>query len=409
LKLKEAYQITLKYLRGIYDANEAKAISRLVFEYLGFNHLDIFTSSNQELNSSKLTELGKIQEELALKKPVQYVLGYSWFYQRKFQVSPACLIPRQETEGLVDIILKENRKFKTILDIGTGSGCIAISLKLGREEAWVTAMEISTDALTIARENASLFKTNIHFVEDDILDPDYENYPYDFDLIVSNPPYVRESEKDFMSDNVLSYEPGSALFVEDDDPLLFYRAIREFCRKKLVLHGFIFLEVNEALALETAALFNNVEGYETLVLNELCSKSEKCEHDIRQKLENYPIDETDREWIIAQLLNDKFLDNERYTGSFVRDKFHFNKWGKLKIKQVLYHKNISESVIKKALDEINSEEYYQLATELIDAKNKSLKDTNIFSRKVRLFRFAAQKGFEPEVIYQILNEILEKK
>jgi regulatory protein len=141
----------------------------------------------------------------------------------------------------------------------------------------------------------------------------------------------------------------------------------------------------------------------------LCSKSEKCEHDIRQKLENYPLDESDREWIIDQLINDKFLDNERYTGSFVRDKFHFNKWGKLKIKQALYHKNISESVIKKALDEINSEEYYQLATELIDTKNRSLKETNIYSRKARLFRFAAQKGFEPDIIYQILNEILGKK
>jgi release factor glutamine methyltransferase len=272
LKLKEAYQKTRKYLRDIYDANEAMAISRLVFEYLGFSHLDIFTSSNKVLHSKQLKKLEKIQEELALKKPVQYVLGYAWFYERKFNVSPACLIPRQETEELVDLILKENRIFKNILDIGTGSGCIAISLKLARAEARITAMENSPYALSIAKENASIYKKNILFVEDDILYPDYEKYPYDFDLIVSNPPYVRESERVFMNDNVLSYEPGSALFVKDDDPLLFYRAIREFCRKKLAARGFIFLEVNEALASETAALFNSATGYETSILNDIHGK-----------------------------------------------------------------------------------------------------------------------------------------
>lgn len=140
----------------------------------------------------------------------------------------------------------------------------------------------------------------------------------------------------------------------------------------------------------------------------ICSKSEKCEHDIRLKLDSYPLDESEKDWVITRLFNEKFLDNERYTGFFVRDKFRFNKWGKLKIKQALYLKKIPEEVVEDALNEIDPDEYYRLANELLHAKNKSLRDNNIFSRKAKLFRFLAQKGFEPDIIYQTLNDIPEK-
>lgn len=263
----------MKSLTTIYDENEARAITRLVFENLGFNHLEIFTSSLKDLNEQQVNNLGKMQAQLLAKMPVQYVMGYAWFLNRKFMVTPACLIPRQETEELVSLILMEARKFNSIIDIGTGSGCIPISLKLESEEARVTAMEKSPDAMMVARENAHLHKAIVRFVEDDILAPVFEYYPDKFDLIVSNPPYVRESEIAFMNDNVLSFEPGEALFVKDNDPLIYYRAIREFSKIKLLPGGYIFLEVNEALASETAALFSKEEGYETTVIRDIHEKS----------------------------------------------------------------------------------------------------------------------------------------
>lgn len=140
----------------------------------------------------------------------------------------------------------------------------------------------------------------------------------------------------------------------------------------------------------------------------LCSKSEKCTFDIQQKLETLSLQEADKEWIINQLVKDKFIDNSRYAAFFVRDKFRFNKWGKLKIRQALFMKKLPETIIKEALEEIDQDEYYKLASTLILSKNKEIKDKNIFSRKARLFRFAAQKGFEPDIIYQILNDLPEK-
>ncbi|MGC9342364.1 MAG: regulatory protein RecX [Bacteroidales bacterium] len=140
----------------------------------------------------------------------------------------------------------------------------------------------------------------------------------------------------------------------------------------------------------------------------LCSKSEKCTFDIEQKLDNYDLNEADKEWIINKLKEEKFVNNERYAGFFVRDKFRFNKWGKLKIKQALFLKKIPESIIQDALAQIDQDEYYNLASSLIQSKNKEIKDKNIFSRKARLFRFAAQKGFEPDIIYPLLNDLTEE-
>lgn len=140
----------------------------------------------------------------------------------------------------------------------------------------------------------------------------------------------------------------------------------------------------------------------------LCSKSEKCTFDIEQKLDKYDLNEADKEWIINQLEEEKFVNNERYAGFFVRDKFRFNKWGKLKIKQALFLKKIPESIIQDALDQIDQDEYYNLASSLIQSKNKEIKDKNIFSRKARLFRFATQKGFEPDIIYPLLNDLTEE-
>lgn len=138
----------------------------------------------------------------------------------------------------------------------------------------------------------------------------------------------------------------------------------------------------------------------------LCSKSEKCSYDVRQKLNNYSLNEEDKNWIIGKLQKEKFLDDERYARFFVRDKFRFNKWGRLKIRQALFLKKMGEKIINQSMDEIDAEDYKRTARLIIGTKNNSLKDRNIFSRKGKLYRFAAQKGFESEIIYEIIDEIV---
>jgi release factor glutamine methyltransferase len=272
LKIKEAYRETLNYLKEIYDRNEAKSVARLIFEDLGIRHLDIFISPDEILSSEKQVKLESIIDQALSKKPIQHILGYTWFYDRKFHVSPACLIPRQETEQIVDLVIKENRKFVNILDIGTGSGCIAISLKMNFEYSNVTGMDNSVKAMELAKQNASLYKANVRFIIDDIFNPDFSAYPGSLDLVVSNPPYVRESEKDMMDENVLAFEPKEALFVKDSDPLVYYKAIRNFCDQKLARSGIVYLEINEALATETAAIFNYDKRYSTFIIKDIHGK-----------------------------------------------------------------------------------------------------------------------------------------
>ncbi|MGC9342363.1 MAG: peptide chain release factor N(5)-glutamine methyltransferase [Bacteroidales bacterium] len=273
MKIKEAYIKTLNSLEEIYDKNEARSIAQLIFEDLGTKHLDIFTSPDTILSSEKQVKLDSIVSEALDNKPIQHILGYAWFYERKFLVSPACLIPRQETEQMVDLVIKEKKKFKYILDIGTGSGCIAISLKMALENSDVAGMDRSVKALEVAKQNASLHNTNVNFIIDDIFNPEFSAYPESLDLVVSNPPYIRESEKAFMNENVFAFEPWEALFVKDSDPLVFCSAIRNFCDQKLSPGGLIFLEINEALAFETASIFNHDKRYSTFILKDIHGKN----------------------------------------------------------------------------------------------------------------------------------------
>ena len=183
-------------------------------------------------------------------EPIQYILGRTSFYDLEFNVTPGVLIPRQETELLVDIILKDYSLSGKILDIGTGSGCIAVSLKKNLPEAEVFALDISQNALDIAKLNSKSNNLHIDFIHGDILNPGL-TINHTFDLIVSNPPYVRNSEQQKMHDNVLQYEPHTALFVPDDDPLVYYRAIADFCMRNLKSSGILALEINESLGFET--------------------------------------------------------------------------------------------------------------------------------------------------------------
>jgi release factor glutamine methyltransferase len=246
-------------LAPLYHQQEAQQIAILVIE-----HFCKLSRAEQALQGTKpLSEKQKIAISNAIEKlknavPLQYIIGETEFYGRRFLVSDGVLIPRPETEELVEHVLNNLSKNKTlkILDIGTGSGIIAISLALELPNATVYASDFSDEALTLAKQNAKTLNANVHFIKHDIFTP-LNCLPENLDCIVSNPPYVRESEKNRMHDNVLKHEPHSALFVNDKDALIYYRRIAEIAKTHLSPNGIIFCEINEALAVETKKCFED--------------------------------------------------------------------------------------------------------------------------------------------------------
>jgi release factor glutamine methyltransferase len=250
-------------LKISYHENEISSFVNLIFEYLfDYKRIDILMNNNKILYNSEVERINKIILDLKNYKPIQYILGYTFFYGLKFKVNEKVLIPRPETEELVDWIIIENKntdKKLKILDIGTGSGCISIALAKNLKITEIYSLDISVDALKIAKQNSDDNKCSLNLIKADILDfhENELNENIKFDLIVSNPPYVRKKEKELMEKNVLNYEPHIALFVEDDNPLIFYTKIKEFASKYLEINGFIFIEINEELGPETTDLFKN--------------------------------------------------------------------------------------------------------------------------------------------------------
>lgn len=254
LHLKNIYRQIKESLSTNYDTNEADAISKILIES-GLDNFRVKLISEPEFKiEQKLAEeLFEKLEQLKQNKPIQYVLGETEFISLKFSVNENVLIPRPETEELVTWILEENLIDKEILDIGTGSGCIPISIKKNApKSAQISAMDISGPALEMAKQNAKSNDVVVDFIQDDILNS--QNPDKHYDIIVSNPPYVRRSEKELMSKNVLDYEPELALFVEDNDPLLFYNAIINYSVSGLKPTGLLFFEINESFGLEIVEL-----------------------------------------------------------------------------------------------------------------------------------------------------------
>lgn len=312
------YNQLWKRLTAIYNEREAQAIVRTVLDALfGMSLTDICLGKVTQLSADDTTRLEKIMQRLEKSEPVQYVLGAEWFAGRLFDVAPGVLIPRPETEDLVkwtcdeakekekednskeergkeekevpkkgeaqkkeeqllSSLLKNNKEVSkkreeaphpSILDIGTGSGCIAITVALALPQARVTAWDISTDALAIAAGNAHRLGASVRFEHQDALSaPDDEER---WDVIVSNPPYICDRERADMSDNVLSYEPELALFVPDSDPLLFYRAITRYASKALKPGGRLLFETNTAYAHEVAQVMAN-EGFTAIEVRNDC-------------------------------------------------------------------------------------------------------------------------------------------
>jgi release factor glutamine methyltransferase len=256
--MQKAYQFYLEKLQTIYNLDEAKAIANNVFEEVMLVKPHQIKILNIDLSEEEEANLMDILERLLTHEPIQYILGNAWFYGNKFSVTPDVLIPRSETEELVELVIekiKENYNNETatfqLIDIGTGSGCIAISLKLALPHWQVFGLDKSKNALTIAKQNAKSLNADVHFIEDDILIIQQQETNKFFDVIVSNPPYILEQEHLTMCSNVLNFEPPEALFVADHSPLIFYEAIANYAMKYLKKDGFLFFEINQVFGTET--------------------------------------------------------------------------------------------------------------------------------------------------------------
>ncbi len=245
-----------KELAGIYSKGEIESLVFLIFEKLkGYSRTQFLLAKDELLTKDELLEIGKIVARLKNHEPIQYILGETEFYGLPFYTVPEVLIPRPETEELVQWIIQENQQLNlAILDIGTGTGCIAISLGKNIPNSTVLACDVSPVCIETARRNAKLNSADVTVIEFDILSniPEYR-FPQ-LNIIVSNPPYIRKAEKTLMGKNVLDFEPKIALFVEDDNPLIFYERIADFALIHLKKPGCLYFEINEAFGNECSEM-----------------------------------------------------------------------------------------------------------------------------------------------------------
>lgn len=255
MKLKDYKADFIATLTPLYDAAEAARFFTIALEKLkGWGRADLAINPDAVITPAEVKEWDKVVKDLAEYRPIQYIFGEAYFYGLTIKVDENTLIPRPETEELAEWVISENKsKGKlNILDVGTGSGCIAVVLAKNIPDAVVHAIDVSPGALAVAKQNAAANNTNITFWEQDIVTT--TRLPQQFDIIVSNPPYVRELEKVEIKSNVLDYEPHLALFVADNDPLLFYRKIALLAQKSLIDGGALYFEINQYLGNETVIM-----------------------------------------------------------------------------------------------------------------------------------------------------------
>lgn len=275
MTVQEATYYILKQLRNIYEEGEASQITDWVMEKItGSIKTERMLYKNATLTPGEENQLKDYKERFLQHEPVQYILNESWFCGFKFYVDKNVLIPRPETEELVEWVIT-NCKFPVdqlkILDIGTGSGCIPISLKRRIRKAEVWSCDISSQALEVAKRNAATLGVEINFIQLDFLDSNTWHQLPSFDLIISNPPYIPEQDKETMQPNVLLYEPATALFVPNNDPLLFYKAIAEFGKTNLNKSGSIYTEIHEDLGEATLNVFQST-GYVSEIKKDMQQK-----------------------------------------------------------------------------------------------------------------------------------------
>lgn len=257
MKVKEAIQQLRESLSPVIEAGELQAMIRVICEdVFNYDQVDVALRQDYELPDFAPERIAEIIARLKRHEPLQYVVGSARFHGHRFKVTPAVLIPRPETEQLVDLIIDENPDADLkVLDMGTGSGCIAIALARALKFAQVDALDVSRDALAVARQNAALLKTTgVRFFESDMLASQPSAC---YDIIVSNPPYICWSERESMDRNVKDFEPGQALFVPDSDPLLYYKAIAHYASQSLEHGGKLYLEINQRFGNEVKHLLES--------------------------------------------------------------------------------------------------------------------------------------------------------
>lgn len=266
--LKDYRSYFISKLTPLYDVMEAESFFNIALQELkGWRRVDLALNPEAVITKEALTKWEEVLHLLEQQKPIQYIFGKAHFYGLDFEVNANALIPRPETEELVDWIIKDN-EFKgpvKVLDIGTGSGCIAVSLAKNLSDAQVSAIDVSKDALEVAQRNSVNNSAGVIFILQDILTT--QSLPQQFDVIVSNPPYVRELEKAEIKQNVLDYEPHLALFVADTNPLLFYHKIAQLAQTGLKLNGKLYFEINQYLGNETVDMLKNL-GFKDITLRQ---------------------------------------------------------------------------------------------------------------------------------------------
>jgi release factor glutamine methyltransferase len=269
-RIEDIVKFALSELEGIYSENEIKQLTySLITHFCNIPKTSILANSKQTVLESELLKLNFAIKDLKKEKPLQYIMGYTDFYNIKLNLNHKVLIPRPETEELVDMIIKENKGKKDlkIADFGCGSGAIALSLKNNIPDSEIWAFDIEDNAINQTKENAQALNLDINIEKKDLLKDNFSDY--NFDIIVSNPPYVMEKEKSLMRDNVLKHEPHQALFVKDEDPLIFYQAIEKIAQKNLKPKGKIYMEINESLSERTKKVFKD---YDTKIIKDLFGK-----------------------------------------------------------------------------------------------------------------------------------------
>jgi release factor glutamine methyltransferase len=268
-KISDIAQFFRNELSSLYEKEEIETFIAWCFEdFIGFTKTDLLVKQDKTVSESDLLKFHFAVKDLKRGRPIQYILGKASFYGIEFIVNGNVLIPRPETEELVKLIIDDARSHAesfSILDIGTGSGCIAVALKKNLPRCHVYALDVSEEALKVAKDNALRNECEIHFIHGDMLDAATREKLPACTIIVSNPPYIKSSEQSSMHENVVEHEPHLALFVPDEDALVFYKVIAAAGKTKLKPGGAVYVEINEALGIDTAILFQK-EGYQNVQL-----------------------------------------------------------------------------------------------------------------------------------------------
>ena len=420
-------------LTGLYDAREARSIAlAAVAELSGLSPSALLTDPEAELAVEGLEEAAA---RLAAGEPLQYVVGHTEFYGRRFAVREGVLIPRPETEELVDAILHGEREARRLLDVGTGSGCIAASLALGMPGTEVFAADISDDALTVAAENFQQLGAAVTLRKADALNGLEEAFPERFDAIVSNPPYVPESDRAAMHPNVRDHEPGLALFVPDDDAIRFYRAIARAGRQMLTslvrdlrtrrggdrpharrrrIHrhrgprGPLRKTAHGMHPAEIRKKRDKTPDEALAALMRLCARAEKSEGDARRLMRGWGVAEKDAEQVLGRLVRDRFIDDSRYAEAFVREKLRLSGWGEYKIRTALQRKGVSKERIDAALSQADRPAMGERLAQQLERKARTVKYTSQYELKTKLIRYGLSLGYDYEAVMDAASAMVRE-